>query len=314
MQEIQLFLNPGKGTAALSRITAVVGDRIGAMPKATRKGYVFTGWYLSLDGNPDSPEAIRITADTVLTEAMLGGDVDSAQLYARWEKPAAKSVTTKKTSLGTQKKAVVALLIVSLVLAVAFGAVSVIVDVYRYEDFDGVEYTIKKKKGNYGLYLDGVLCDINSDGYYQTDMGTQLAVDAATGEYEIYAVVDTEGTEVVGTGQRVLMFKQLTYDQSSTKDVIRSARISECWISSTIPISAYRTKRQESFSCSLITTVLCTIGSAIYIFTVRKEDISDCRRRIFMQVAMTARITTSCFTIISEARLLPCLARAARIT
>ena len=218
MQEIQLFLNPGKGTAALSRITAVVGDRIGAMPKATRKGYVFTGWYLSLDGNPDSPEAVRITADTVLTEAMLGGDVDSAQLYARWEKPAAKSVTTKKTSLGTQKKAVVALLIVSLVLAVAFGAVSVIVDIYQYEDFDGVEYTIKKKKGNYGLYLNGVLCDVNSDGYYQTTLGTQLEVDPETGEYEIYAVVDTEGTEVVGTGQRVLMFKQLTYDQSSTKD------------------------------------------------------------------------------------------------
>ena len=174
MQEIQLFLNPGKGTAALSRITAVVGDRVGALPKATRKGYVFAGWYLSPDGSPDSPEAVRITAETVLTSDLLGGDTDTAWLYARWEKPSVKSVATKKTSLGTQKKAIVALLVTSLVLAIAFGVVSVIVDIYQYEDFDGVEYTIKKKKGAYGLYLDGVLCDINSDGYYQTSMGTHV--------------------------------------------------------------------------------------------------------------------------------------------
>ena len=41
MQEIQLIFNAGKGSSALSRITAVVGDRVGAMPKAVRKGYIF---------------------------------------------------------------------------------------------------------------------------------------------------------------------------------------------------------------------------------------------------------------------------------
>ena len=59
MQEIQLIFNPGKGTSALSRITAVVGDRVGAMPKATRKGYIFGGWYMAPDGDPDSPDGIR---------------------------------------------------------------------------------------------------------------------------------------------------------------------------------------------------------------------------------------------------------------
>ena len=219
MQEIQLIFNPGKGTSALSRITAVVGDRVGAMPKATRKGYIFGGWFISPDGNPDSPDAIRVTAETVLDVNLLGGTVTDAVLYARWVKPTSAAAAKKKTSLGTQKKAVAVLLILSVVLAVAFGVVSVIVDIYEYEDFDGMEYTIKKKRGEYGLYKDGVICDIDKDGYYLTTLGTQLSVDPETGEYKIYAVVDTTGTEVVGVGQRVLMFKQLTYDQSSTNDL-----------------------------------------------------------------------------------------------
>ena len=219
MQEIQLIFNPGKGTSALSRITAVVGDRVGAMPKATRKGYIFGGWFISPDGNPDSPDAIRVTAETVLDVNLLGGTVTDAVLYARWVKPTSAAAAKKKTSLGTQKKAVAVLLILSVVLAVAFGIVSVIVDIYEYEDFDGMEYTIKKKRGEYGLYKDGVICDVDKDGYYLTTLGTQLSVDPETGEYKIYAVVDTTGTEVVGVGQRVLMFKQLTYDQSSTNDL-----------------------------------------------------------------------------------------------
>lgn len=219
MQEIQLIFNPGKGSVTLPRITAVEGDRIGAMPKATRKGYVFAGWYISPDGDPNSPYARRVTAETVLDAALLGGVVTDTVLYARWEKPATGSSPAKKTSLGAQKRAIAVLVVLSIVLAVVLGAVSIIVDIYEYEDFDGIEYTIKKKKGTYGLYKDGVLCDINNDGYYMTDLGTQLEVDPETGEYEIYAVVDTTGTEVVGVGQRVLMFKQLTYDQSSTNDL-----------------------------------------------------------------------------------------------
>ena len=228
MQEIQLIFNPGKGgSVPLSRITAIVGDRVGAMPKPTRKGYVFAGWYLSPDGDPNSPAAIRITAETALDASMPISD-DTATLVARWEKPVAKSAATQKTSLGTQKKAIAVLVVLAMMLALALGIVSFIVDIYEYEDLDGTSYTIKKKKGEYGLYKDGVICDVNKDGYYLTSLGTQLDVDPETGEYEIYAVVDTEGTEQVGAQQRVLMFKQLTYDQSSTTDssrVIKSFEI-----------------------------------------------------------------------------------------
>jgi uncharacterized repeat protein (TIGR02543 family) len=221
VQELQLIFNPGKGTVSLSRITAVVGDRVGAMPKPTRKGYVFVGWYLSPDGTPDCPDAVRVTAETELDMQLLGGTVTDLVLYARWKKPETKKGDGKKNSLQTQKRAVAILIVLAIVLATALGVVSFIVDIYEYEDLDGTEYTIKKKKGEYGLYKDGVVCDINKDGYYLTDLGTQLEIDPETGEYEIYAVVDTEGTEVVGAQQRVLMFKQLTYDQSSTKDLSR---------------------------------------------------------------------------------------------
>ena len=218
MQEIQLIFNPGKGSVSLPRITAVVGDRVGAMPKPTRKGYIFAGWYMAKDGDVSAPDARRITAETLLEASLFEGEPADTVLYAKWQKPASASEAGKRNSLRTQKRAIAVLVILSLVLAVGFGVVSFIVDIYEYEDFDGIEYTIKKKKGEYGLYKDGVICDINDDGYYMTDLGTQLSVDAETGEYKIYAVVDTTGTEVVGVNQRVLMFKQLTYDQSSTKD------------------------------------------------------------------------------------------------
>ena len=104
-----------------------------------------------------------------------------------------------------------------------------IVQIYRYEDADGTVYTIRKKGGSYGLYRkDGSPCDTNDEGYYLTSFGTQLEVDAKSGEYEVYAVVDVEGTEVLGNARRVLAFKQLTYDKSSTTDysrVIRSIEV-----------------------------------------------------------------------------------------
>lgn len=223
MQEIQLIFDPGKGSVTLSRITAVLGDRVGAMPKATRKGYVFTGWYLTPQDDPHASNALRITSETMADGSFLKEGNAEVILYAHWERTTAKAAA-KASSLRTQKKAIAVLLILTAVLAVALGVVSVIVDIYEYKDFDGVEYTIRKKRGVYGLYKDGTICDVDKDGYYLTALGTQLEVDPDTGEHRVYAVVDTNDTEVVGVGQRVLMFKQLTYDQSSTTDLSKVIR------------------------------------------------------------------------------------------
>ncbi len=219
MQEILLIFDPGRGAEVpLRSITAVIGDRVGAMPKPTKKGFAFEGWYLSPSGDPQADDARRISADTTLLEDLFPDGVQNTVLHARWKKLTTAGAR-KKTSLSTQKKAIAVLAILAVVLIGALIAVSIIVDIYSFTDFDGTAYTIKKKRGEYGLYKDGVICDISNEGYYMTTLGTELDIDPKTGEYEIYAMVDTTGDEVLGAGQRVLMFKQLTYDQSSTNDL-----------------------------------------------------------------------------------------------
>ncbi len=223
MQEIQLIFNPGKGSVDLPRITAVIGDRIGAMPRPTRRGYVFTGWYMSADGNPDSTHARRITPETVLDATILGNNPSDTVLYAGWRKPKGEE-KGQKNSYATQKRAIIVVAALVVLLAAAFIVAGIIADIYRYTDVDDQVYTIKKHDGDYALFKDGELCDIGSENnisYYITEFGTQLQIDPETGSYTIYAVVDTEGTEELthtGKVQRVLMFKKLTYDQSSTLD------------------------------------------------------------------------------------------------
>lgn len=216
-QEIQLIFDPGKGSVALKSITAYCGDRVGSLPKATRHGYVFAGWYIKPEGDGGHGD-FRVGSETVVDQRF----EDGMTLYARWERPQkAQKSTKKKTALSTQKKALWIMAILAVVLIIGLVVVNYIVDIYSYTDTDGTEYTIKKKDGVYGLYYDGKLCDVNDEGYYLTRFGNQLSVDPESGECEIYAVVDVEGTEEVGVNQRVLMFKQLTYDASSTTDSSR---------------------------------------------------------------------------------------------
>ena len=215
-KEIQLIFDPGKGSVDLQSITAYRGDRIGTLPKPRRRGYVFNGWYTT--PRATDANAVRISAETVVDELLY----DGMKLYAVWEEPTkAPRAKNKKNTLSTQKKAAWITAILSVLLIIGLVVVKYIVDIYSYVDTDGTKYTIKKSDGIYGLYYDGEMCDVNEEGYYLTRFGNQLTVDPETGEYQIYAIVDVEGTEQVGANQRVLMFKQLTYDASSTNDASR---------------------------------------------------------------------------------------------
>lgn len=212
IKEIKLIFDPGKGKADLSSVTAVCGDRVGALPAASRRGYVFGGWFTEPDG-----AGVRITSESVTPDT----GADTLTLHALWTKPEGGK-QKKKSSLKTQQRAIwiIAIAVIALIAGLIFT--NYIIDIYHYTDYDEKVYTIKKKDGVYGLYnKDGSACDVNDDGYWLTGLGTQLDVDEATGEYKIYAVVDVEGTEVVGVSQRVLAFKQLTYDKSSTTDMTR---------------------------------------------------------------------------------------------
>ncbi len=225
MQEIQLIFNPGKGASvSLGRITAVVGDRVGAMPKPTRRGYIFAGWYIAPGGDTTAASAMRVSPETVLDMAILGGKPEDIVLYAKWEKNKAEQ---KKNSLRTQKRAIVVVAILTGVFILTLIGASILSNIYSFTDVNGDKYTIRKHNGEFALFDGGELCDSDEDGsffYYITKHGTQVEIDPDTGEYTIFAVVDTSDTEevsVIGTNQRVLMFKKLTYDESSTSDITR---------------------------------------------------------------------------------------------
>ena len=63
-KEIQLIFDPGKGSVNLHSVTAIEGDRVGAIPTPTRRGYIFGGWYTRPDGKGQ-----RITAETTADES-----------------------------------------------------------------------------------------------------------------------------------------------------------------------------------------------------------------------------------------------------
>lgn len=134
----------------------------------------------------------------------------------------------RRSMLKKQRSAIVIVSVVVALLIVAAFAVNYLIDIYVFADSDGTEYYVRKINGAYAL------CDKDGDpldklnGYYVTALGTEVLVDPSTGSCEVYIGVDIDGTEVLGYGQNVLMFKQLTYDMSKTKDesiIIKSIEV-----------------------------------------------------------------------------------------
>ena len=135
----------------------------------------------------------------------------------------------KRDEQKRQKIAIISMILVIALLIAALALVMYLREIFVYEDVDGSKYFVKKIDGSYSLcYKGGDVLDKNTDGYYQTDAGTLVIVDTVSGSCTRYAVVDVEGTEEVGYSQYVLMFKQLTYDNYSTKDqskIIKSIEV-----------------------------------------------------------------------------------------
>lgn len=116
-----------------------------------------------------------------------------------------------------QRNWIIALAVLIVLLIVAFCVVDYIVNIIYFEDYDGTQYRIKQKNGIY------VMCDENGDTLelsvsadtskniyiYVTSLGTEVEVDHETGINTIYSVVDTVEGEVVGTADRIQMFKQI---------------------------------------------------------------------------------------------------------
>lgn len=137
---------------------------------------------------------------------------------------------------------VLAVVIVALALSLLY--VSGIIKVYTLKDTfideNGVEQTVKysikidKETGLYALYSkDGEKMPVAPDNgfnnyadgsklVYETKSGNQYRINTATGEYELYAVVDTaEGESLGGTRvlTRVMMFPRITMSETYSIEV-----------------------------------------------------------------------------------------------
>ena len=194
---INIIFSAGRGDCDTRTKEATTGEPYGDLPVARRSGYTFEGWFTQPDVNGDKV----VPSDTVTTE-------QDITLYAHFTK--AKGVKKKKSSYRLQKAVLIALIATIVVLSVALVAVNYLVSIIPYTDYNGEQYRAKKSDGIYSLYdEDGIEVPKNSDGYYLTDLGTQLSVDPDTGAITEYAVVDTEGREAVGANSRILMFAQI---------------------------------------------------------------------------------------------------------
>lgn len=200
---INLIFDPGKGSLSQISREAISGEPYGTLPKPTREGYRFDGWFLGDE---------QITSDTLVVS-----DAD-VRLVARWTRE--KKKDRKTSMLKRQKIAIGVLSAVAVLLVVALIAVLDLISIYTFTDtytVDGVEYsdtyTVKKQGGVYKLFdSDGNLMDRNVEEeapvYIAKNSGNQYRIDEETGEWKLVVVVDTEGVEAA-PGTQLLMYPQI---------------------------------------------------------------------------------------------------------
>lgn len=124
----------------------------------------------------------------------------------------------KRSMLKKQRLAILFISLAIVLLAVALAVVCYLAEIYHFPDVDGQEYDIKKVNGIYQLCRkSGEVLYKNDAGYYQTDSGSLVYIDASTGEYKTKAIVDTFENEQEYFST-VLLFPGMTYDQNSQKD------------------------------------------------------------------------------------------------
>ena len=191
---ITLHLDACGGEAAEESVDVKVGGSYGLLPGAHRDGYIFAGWFTSPEGGEQ-----KISSDPLISD-------EDHTLYAHWIVKK-KERFTKYTRSKLQKRALIVLAASIVCLSVILGVVSYVVNLRYFTDADGTKYRIKQKDGIYVLCdTDGYTLDKTTDGYFITDAGNLIEVDETSGDASVYAVVDTEGNEAVGTSNRILMF------------------------------------------------------------------------------------------------------------
>lgn len=234
-----LVFKPEKGEVACRTLEIRANETIPSLPIPTRQGYTFDGWYTEPGGKGQK----LVPGDAYTHD----GDV---VLYANWIK---RKAAKKKSLYRMQKNAAVTLAVSFALLIVVLIGVNALVSILTYTEEvkivteDGqvevitTKYYVKKIDGVYHLcHLEGSFPNWtftplrqNSDGLFITDHESLIEVDPESGACKVYAVVETEGTEVVGYSGRVLLYRQLTYDASSSLGKTPANRIDKIEIHNT---------------------------------------------------------------------------------
>ncbi len=131
----------------------------------------------------------------------------------------------KSTLMRRRTLAIIIAAVLAVALAIALIVVLDYANATAVRDTDGTVYYVRKKNNVHSLYgtdKKTVLQKEEQYGYFITNIGTLVKVDAETGEYEIIAAVDTEDNEQVVRNQRLLMFPHLENKSISKIEVFNS--------------------------------------------------------------------------------------------
>ncbi len=127
----------------------------------------------------------------------------------------------RATLLARRTRAIIISLCAAALLVIGAVVINHFVRIYPFVDVDGTEYSVRYRKGMYGLYDEhGIKLDTDDEySYFVTKAGTLVELDSSTGKTTIIAAVDTEGNEKLDHANRVLMFPHLEKKDISSLEV-----------------------------------------------------------------------------------------------
>lgn len=126
----------------------------------------------------------------------------------------------RRSLMRSQIRAIIILSVCVVLLVAGLIVANYFINIYNFTDLDGTRYKVMKKGNEYALCTeDKMKLPTTNDGYYITELGTLVEVDPEKGDASIYAVVDTEDGEFLGTNQRILMFKHISQDDTQQVEV-----------------------------------------------------------------------------------------------
>lgn len=217
---VTVIFDANGGGITVSSKRTVRNQPYGELPVPSRFGYEFDGWFTADEGGERVDAETPVTADS------------SHALYAHWTKNVQsdaklQAYRKKKPTLKRQKALLFSSVALALTLIAGLFVVMYFVNRTSLKDVDDTVYKIIRKNGVY------VLCDQNEklmpmteDGkYYTTAAGSQIKLDASSGNASIYAYVDVAGREVLGNLvlARILAFPQIERSNIASIEVHNSS-------------------------------------------------------------------------------------------